>query len=65
MISARRRIVVTGGAGFIGSTLTDRLLSEGWEVTAVDGFDPFYPRAVKDDEHRPGAWQSRLPPRRG
>jgi UDP-glucuronate 4-epimerase len=47
-MSATRRIVVTGGAGFIGSTLTDRLLSEGWEVTVVDGFDPFYPRAVKD-----------------
>ena len=47
-MSAARRIVVTGGAGFIGSTLTDRLLSEGWQVTAVDGFDPFYPRAVKD-----------------
>jgi UDP-glucuronate 4-epimerase len=49
MTSARRRIVITGGAGFIGSTLTDRLLSEGWEVTAVDSFDPFYPRAVKEN----------------
>jgi UDP-glucuronate 4-epimerase len=47
-MSATRRIVVTGGAGFIGSTLTDRLLSDGWAVTVVDGFDPFYPRAVKD-----------------
>ena len=47
-MSAPRRVVVTGGAGFIGSTLTDRLLSEGWAVTAVDGFDPFYPRAVKE-----------------
>lgn len=49
MMSGRRRIVVTGGAGFIGSTLIDRLLLDGWEVTAVDGFDPFYPRAVKDE----------------
>lgn len=47
--SGRRRIVVTGGAGFIGSTLVDRLLSEGWDVTAVDSFDPFYPRAIKED----------------
>lgn len=47
-MSSRRRVVVTGGAGFIGSTLTDRLLSEGWEVTGVDGFDPFYPRTVKE-----------------
>jgi UDP-glucuronate 4-epimerase len=47
--SGRRRVVVTGGAGFIGSTLVDRLLSKGWDVTAVDSFDPFYPRAVKEN----------------
>ena len=30
------KAMVTGGAGFIGSTLVDRLLAEGWHVDAVD-----------------------------
>lgn len=42
-------ILVTGGAGFIGSHLCRRLLSDGHRVTAVDNFDPFYPRAIKEE----------------
>ena len=43
-----RHALVTGAAGFIGSHLVDRLLADDWRVTAVDNFDPFYPRAVKE-----------------
>ena len=34
--SLRKRVMVTGGAGFLGSHLCDRLLSEGHEVLCVD-----------------------------
>ena len=47
--SGRSHIVVTGGAGFIGNTLVDRLLAEGWAVTAVDSFEHFYPTSITED----------------
>lgn len=40
-------IVVTGGAGFIGSHLIDRLLKEGHTVTNIDNFDSFYDETIK------------------
>ena len=31
-----RRVLITGGAGFVGSNLCERFLSEGWHVIVVD-----------------------------
>jgi UDP-glucuronate decarboxylase len=36
--SARKRILITGGAGFVGSHLVDRLMILGHEVTVIDNF---------------------------
>lgn len=42
------RALVTGGAGFIGSHLAERLLADGWDVTAVDAFTDYYARDLKE-----------------
>jgi UDP-glucuronate 4-epimerase len=40
-------VLITGGAGFIGSSLADALLARGDSVTAVDNFDPYYDPRIK------------------
>ena len=42
------RCLITGVGGFVGSSLCDRLLSEGHEVVGIDCFVPYYPRAFKE-----------------
>jgi UDP-glucuronate 4-epimerase len=40
-------ILVTGGAGFIGSSLIDKLLVMGHAITNIDNFDNFYSKEIK------------------
>lgn len=42
------KALVTGGAGFIGSHLSERLIDQGAEVVALDCFTDYYARAIKE-----------------
>jgi nucleoside-diphosphate-sugar epimerase len=42
------KALVTGTAGFIGSTLAERLLADGADVVGIDCFTDYYPRAIKE-----------------
>lgn len=43
------KILVTGGAGFIGSNLIDKLLEQGHWIVNIDNYDAFYPRSIKEN----------------
>jgi UDP-glucuronate 4-epimerase len=44
---ATRRALITGAAGFIGSTLADELVGAGWQVRGVDCFSDYYDVGAK------------------
>lgn len=56
-------VLVTGGAGFIGSHLVERLLGKGHRVVALDNFNDYYDPAIKRrnlDEARQGSLKGDL-----
>ncbi|WPJ97311.1 GDP-mannose 4,6-dehydratase [Coraliomargarita algicola] len=44
---AKKHYFITGGAGFIGSHLAERILKEGHRVTIIDDFNSYYDPAIK------------------
>ncbi|MCI5544474.1 MAG: SDR family NAD(P)-dependent oxidoreductase [Azospirillum sp.] len=42
------KILITGGAGFIGSSLADSLLNEGNDIVVVDNFNDYYAYEIKE-----------------
>ena len=42
------RVLVTGGAGFIGSHVAQALIERGERVDVLDNFDPFYDPLLKE-----------------
>ena len=42
------QFLITGGAGFIGSTLADKLLTEGHKIFVIDNFNDYYDVKLKE-----------------
>lgn len=51
--SQKKKILVTGGAGFVGSHLVDKLMQEGHDVTVLDNFFTGQKKNIEHWMHHP------------
>jgi UDP-glucose 4-epimerase len=43
------RVVITGGAGFIGGHIAEELATDGHDITVIDNFEPYYDLGIKEN----------------
>jgi UDP-glucuronate 4-epimerase len=49
----KKKVLITGSAGFIGSAVTQYLLKQGYEVIGVDNHNDYYSQKLKEDRIKP------------